>query len=157
MSRPQNHAAAGTSPPAAPGAALAPQTRTVRAAFPGTFHFREMAVRLVSGAAKMVAESEPAFCDEVSLVFEAALDAILQSRGQASGRDQASDSSLLEVVIEVARDWIEIRTTHHGPRIDVAQLAPALGLAHCDSVSYTPGAVGASSTLALTKWTRRRD
>jgi serine/threonine-protein kinase RsbW len=131
----------------------------IRLQIPGSLEFRDLAVRVVAAACKLIRAGDPmlrsAFDDQVISAFGEAFNnaAIHSYRGRQVGT--------IEIEIEVATDHITLRIADYGQSFDPTQVAepdldalPESGLglyimrSFMDSVFYT---AGAPNVLSMTK------
>jgi serine/threonine-protein kinase RsbW len=130
----------------------------IRASIPGRLEYRDLAIRLVASACKLVPRGTEDFANEVVSAFSEALNnVILHGSGEAAGE--------IEIEIELREDRLMIRLMDHGqafdprtvPRPDLDSL-PETGLgafiiqSFMDEVAYTGGT---PNTLSMTKRLKR--
>lgn len=130
----------------------------IHADFPGTLQYRDLAVRLVTSATKLVERGDASFRDELVSAFGEAFNnvALHAYLGRAEGR--------VVLAIEFGRDWMTIRMSDNGLAFDPTRVhAPDLpslpesgmGLfiirSFMDELSYRPGP---PNMLSMTKRVR---
>ena len=127
----------------------------IRADLPGTLQYRDLVVRLVTSASKLVEGADNLFRDQIVSAFSEAFNniALHAYRGRGDGR--------VEVAIDYGLDFMTIRMVDSGKAFDPTQVvAPDLaalpesgmGLfiirSFMDELSYRPGP---PNMLSMTK------
>ena len=134
---------------------LAPGRTPIHADFPGTLLYRDLALRLITSAAKLVEHSDSQFRDELVSAFGEAFNnvAMHSYRDRSDGR--------VDLVIEFGSDWLRIDLTDTGRSFDPTtvtspdlNLLPESGMglfiirSFVDELSYQPGP---PNRLSMTK------
>ena len=126
----------------------------IRAILPGRLEYRDLAIRLVASACKLVPTGGDDFSNEVVSAFSEALNNVV-----VHGRAAAEES--IEIEIEIGADRLTLRLKDHGTPFDPRTVPPpdleslpesGLGAfiirSFMDEVSYV---AGSPNTLAMTK------
>jgi anti-sigma regulatory factor (Ser/Thr protein kinase) len=126
----------------------------IRAILPSRLEYRDLAIRLVASACKLVPRVGDDFSNEfVSAFSEALNNVVVHGGGSASGE--------IEIQIEFGEDFLTIRLMDHGTSFD-PRLVPAPDLdslpesglgafiirSFMDEITYTGGT---PNTLSMTK------
>jgi serine/threonine-protein kinase RsbW len=136
------------------------QGARIRATIPSSLEYRDLAIRLVASACKLVPRSRARFRNEVMSAFSEALNNVV-----LHGRP--SDPAEIRIEIDPAPDRLTIRLVDHGrsfdprtaPDPDLASL-PESGLgifimrSFMDHLTY---ASGPPNVLTMTKYLQRED
>ena len=132
-----------------------PVRTTIHADFPGSLYYRDLALRLITSAAKLVELGDNQFRDELVSAFGEAFNnvALHSYRDRADGR--------VELEIDFGNDWLRIALTDNGRSFDPTTVSPpdltalpesGMGLfiirSFVDELSYQPGP---PNRLSMTK------
>jgi serine/threonine-protein kinase RsbW len=131
----------------------------IRAILPSRLEYRDLAIRLVASACKLVPGGTDDFGNEVVSAFSEALNNVILHGG-------VSEKDLIEIEIDLGEGRLTLRLKDHGvsfdprnaPSPDLDSL-PESGLgvfimrSFMDEVTYTPGS---PNTLEMTKMVKGR-